>query len=93
MTINIFIQEHIIESYRLEALLNSKLCDFLPSIGKNRWEQKVLNTWKAHFIRNGCPWALTLSNGKYILWKIDERATPAEIAKIRKDPKQRWFQE
>ena len=93
MTTNIFNLDHIIESYKLDELLNSERWDFLPKITKGATDQKTLATWWIHLTKNGCPLALQLTNGKYILWKIDERATDAEIASIRRDPKQRWFQE
>ena len=100
MTMNIFDETKIIESYRLDELLEARrngkrICDFLPGITAGPTNQKALIVWKHHLSQKDCPWALTYhpSKGIYILWKIDETATDAEIRQIRNDPGQKWFKD
>ena len=70
----VFEEDQIIESYRLEDLLKARdngeeLCHWQPFL---EWEEYLLTRWKQWFTFKTVPWAVTFTNGKCYLWKIDE---------------------
>lgn len=84
---------------------NGQLCDFF-CVGPGADSQKKLKKWRDWFTLSAVmiqsmvnfaydkisvPWAITLTKGNYVLWKIDETIDENEIAKVRNDPNVRWF--
>ncbi len=106
---NIFKAEDIIESHRLSELLEAKSkCDFLYQVGPGAAEQERLKKWKDWFTLSAlmvqslvnfahqkisAPWAITLTKGNYVLWKVDETLDIQGVRDERKKPEVRWFVE
>ncbi len=106
---NVFREQDIIESHRLSELLEARSkCDFLYQVGPGAAEQERLKRWKDWFTLSAlmiqslvnfahqkisAPWAITLTKGNYVLWKIDETLDIQGIRDERKKPEARWFVE
>jgi len=102
------IESHRLEELLAARDKNERLCDFLYKIGPGATEQEKLKSWKewltlsalmvqslVNFAYNkiSVPWAITLSHGNYVLWKIDEALDVAGIREERKKPRVRWYAE
>lgn len=94
----IFQPNEAVDCYKLEELGEDielgRLCAFVSKITHAKPDQDILETWKKHFTSKGVPWIVTLTEGtppNFVLWKKDERLTPAQIQAEWANPNVNWF--